>query len=411
MKLPVLLAVWCACLFVPAPARAADSLKVIVVDGDEAANIVAEKIAAIPVIEVRDEKDRRVAGAIVRFVIRKTVRNRLAAVFRNGQAEVRTLTDAAGQANSSAITPLEPGSFEIDVEVRYPGQTGKATIRQTNFRNLADAKAAGREPGKSTNSNANTHTAGTSGSTTAATTAAAAPVASTAATASTAAVSAGGGMSKLAVVGLVAGGAAGAGAAVVLSRQNADLPAATVGAITAAETSGLQASTVFAFSVQTTNFEAGSLSYLWEFGDGMTSTDAAPTHVYDAPGAFTVAVTVRDARQSARSELPVRVHTLGGTWFNAPHFGGTTLTLTQSGSAIAGMQNVGGRDCAVSGATQRGTGTALLTGAPCPQTSAGDLSTHVMRLRLLAPDGSTMRAEIDYENVPFTWNLVFVRRQ
>jgi hypothetical protein len=61
-----------------AHAGAADNLRVIIVDGDDAANFVAERLAAEPVIEVRDKDDRRVPGAVVRFVIRKT-RDRLIA--------------------------------------------------------------------------------------------------------------------------------------------------------------------------------------------------------------------------------------------------------------------------------------------------------------------------------------------
>ena len=184
----------------------AEGLKVIVIDGDEAANIVAERIAAEPAIEVRDKDDRRVPGAVVRFVIRKT-RDRILASFGNGQAEMRTLTDYSGRARVNAVSPVEPGSFQIDVEVSYRGQTGKAVIRQTNFATSADAKAAGREPGKSTNpTQTATAAAATGAVTTTATTAATT-------TATTASVAAGGGMSKLAVIGLVAGGAAGAGAA------------------------------------------------------------------------------------------------------------------------------------------------------------------------------------------------------
>jgi PKD repeat protein len=400
----------CVGLLVPVPARAADDLRVIVIDGDEAANIVADKLAAIPVIEVRDKDDRRVSGAVVRFAIRKT-RDRLIAAFRNGQSEVRTLTDASGQASSSGITPLEPGSFEIDVDVRYPGQSGKAVIRQTNFRNVADAKAAGREPGKSTSSNAQpaTTNAGTSTAATGATTTGATTAASTAATTATnATVAAGGGISKVAVIGLVAGGAAGAGAAVVMSQRKADRPAGSLGAVTASATSGMQAGTPFTFSVQATNFEASSLSFRWEFGDGATSVDPSPTHVYDTAGAFTVVVTVADARQSARSELSVRVQTLTGTWFNSAHFGGYTLMLTQSGSTIVGSETMGGQTCPVSGSVQRGSSEALLTGPVCPGTSPfGDLPPHAMRAFFL--DDGTLRVVIDYQVIG-RFNVVMVRR-
>ena len=340
------------------PARAADdTLKVIVIDGDEAANIVAEKLAATPVIEVRDEKDRRVAGAIVRFVIRKTVRNRLAAVFRNGEAEVRTLTDAAGQANSSAITPLEPGGFDIDVEVRYPGATGKATIRQTNFRTVAEAKAAGREPGKSTNANASSQASPSGGGGGVATGAAAGGVtAATATTAGAGAAAAGGGMSKLAVIGLVAGGAAGAGAAVMVSRRESDPPAGTLSTVVPSQTGGVLAASRFTFSIQATGFDAASLAYRWEFGDGATSTEPTPTHVYTVPGSYTVAVTVSDRRQSSRSETSVTVYSLDGRWTSTG--GSVSLDLSQSALTIAGegARLLNGRiySCPVTGAIEPG---------------------------------------------------------
>jgi hypothetical protein len=347
-------------------ARAADGLKVIVVDGAEAANIVAEKIAAEPVIEVRDRDDRRVPNAIVRFLIRKTARNRLAAVFRNGQAEVRTLTDATGRASANALTPLEPGSFQIDVEASYQGQTGKATIHHTNFATSADAKSAGREPGKSTSSNAPTAASGATATTTTATT----TTATAATTASTAAVAAGGGMSKLAVVGLALGGAAGAGAAVVLARKESDAPAGTVSAVTPSQTGGVQSASPFTFSVQVTGFDAGSTTYRWEFGDGGTSTEPTPTHVYAAAGTFNVVVTVSDPRQSARSEMSVTVFSVTGTWVTSD--GRVTLQLTQADTAMSGVATWenspdGPWVCALSGSVQAGTPVAILLSQPsCP---------------------------------------------
>ena len=100
-------------------------------------------------------------------------------------------------------------------------------------------------------------------------------------------------------------------------RRNADPPSAgTVSAITLSQAGGVQAATAFSFSVQVTGFDVGSTSYRWEFGDGQASTDAAPTHTYDSAGTFSVAVTVRDARQSITSETPVTVHSITGTWID-----------------------------------------------------------------------------------------------
>jgi PKD repeat protein len=46
----------------------------------------------------------------------------------------------------------------------------------------------------------------------------------------------------------------------------------------------------FAFTF--TNNNCDSVSYSWDFGDGTTSTDAAPTHSYATPGDYTVSVDV-----------------------------------------------------------------------------------------------------------------------
>lgn len=385
-------------------ARAADDLKVIIIDGDEAANVVAERIAAEPVIEVRDRNDRRVPGAVVRFVIRKT-RDRLFASFGNGQAEVRTITDYAGRASVNAVSPAEPGTFQIDVEASYRGQTGKAVIRQTNFATSADAKAAGREPGKSTSSNAQASTtvATTTGST---------------ASATTAAIAAGGGMSKLAVVGLVVGGAAGAGAAVVLTRNGSDPPAGRVTGLTASVTSGLQSATAFAFSVQAADFDQGSIEYRWEFGDGASSTDPAPTHVYAAPGAYTVVVTVSDARQSARSEVSVTVHALSGTWTYTNAAGLSSIQLTQSGSAVTGVATVSNgpafapySPCPLDGTVRTGTPAVVLSRPACPHPNFAPLIPAEYRLNL-SPDGQTLTGTVVgiISTGPVSENPIVLRR-
>jgi PKD repeat protein len=38
----------------------------------------------------------------------------------------------------------------------------------------------------------------------------------------------------------------------------------------------------------------GTVSYLWDFGDGSTSTEENPSHVYTAVGRYTVTLTVTD---------------------------------------------------------------------------------------------------------------------
>jgi hypothetical protein len=326
----LLMGLVCPSTVVADQAPVAGQLRVIVIDGDEAANIVAERIAAEPVVEVRERDDRKVPGAVVRFFIRRTVRNRIAALFSDGRSEVTALTDEAGRAQAAAISPVEPGSYQIDVQVSHQGRTATATIRQTNYATRADAQNAGPP----------------------------APASGAGATATGVAAAAGGGLSKLAVLGIVAGGAAGGGAAAILARRESGASGPRLGAIAVqtplgmSGSTGLQGGTAFTFSIEATDFDPGSLTYLWEFGDGATSTEAAPAHIYNVAGSYTAAVTVSDAQQSLRSDIQVNVIGLTGTWV-MPGGGVYTLRLVHTGSSFTGSADVGpASDCPLSGALE-----------------------------------------------------------
>jgi hypothetical protein len=120
----------------PAPqtARAA-ALKIVVVEGEGAVNIIQQKTAVAPVIEVRDRNDQPVAGAIVRFAIQK------------GQASfnsARTLsvtTDAAGRATAAGLTATSRGALQITASAVFQGQTAAATIAQTTVATAAEASS------------------------------------------------------------------------------------------------------------------------------------------------------------------------------------------------------------------------------------------------------------------------------
>ena len=44
--------------------------------------------------------------------------------------------------------------------------------------------------------------------------------------------------------------------------------------------------------VQFANFSTGGSTYLWDFGDGNSSTAVSPSHVYGSAGTYTVKLTV-----------------------------------------------------------------------------------------------------------------------
>ncbi|HQL71495.1 MAG TPA: PKD domain-containing protein, partial [Bacteroidales bacterium] len=94
--------------------------------------------------------------------------------------------------------------------------------------------------------------------------------------------------------------------------------------------------------------------WLWDFGDGTTSTDANPTHVYTTSGSFTVSLTATNSYASDTEtktnfitvSLPASPTTTG-----ASSCGPASLTLTAAGSGTLAWYS------AATGGTQVTTGT------------------------------------------------------
>ncbi|WP_412675999.1 PKD domain-containing protein [Bacillus paramycoides] len=56
------------------------------------------------------------------------------------------------------------------------------------------------------------------------------------------------------------------------------------------------------------------ISYLWNFGDGKTSTEANPTHAYEKEGTYTATLTMKDDKGKESKELmTVNVDRIGAT--------------------------------------------------------------------------------------------------
>ena len=173
------------------------ALKIVVLEGEDAVNLIDKKTAVKPTVEVRDRNDLPIAGALVRFSIRGR-----AAAFNNGVRELSLTTDSLGRAAVSELSPLGRGAIEIQVNASYQGQTAVATIHQTNFATAAQAAQAGRMPPQG----AQPASTGSTGATTTATTGTTG--------------GAGGGLSGLAIAGIIGGAAAGTAAGVAVSRRN-----------------------------------------------------------------------------------------------------------------------------------------------------------------------------------------------
>jgi len=69
-------------------------------------------------------------------------------------------------------------------------------------------------------------------------------------------------------------------------------------------------------SVNFTNTTVNASSFVWDFGDGNSSTDFAPTHTYLIPGVYTVSLSASTPQLSSTDSIPALVHAMAATPFN-----------------------------------------------------------------------------------------------
>src|SRR5262245_51984640 len=74
------------------PAGASKGLRIVVLEGEDAVNIVQQKTAVRPVVEVRDSNNLPVAGVLVQFTVARGAGGATAS-FANGQSVVTVTTD------------------------------------------------------------------------------------------------------------------------------------------------------------------------------------------------------------------------------------------------------------------------------------------------------------------------------
>ena len=115
------------------------NLKIVVIAGEGAVNIIQQKTAVAPIIEVRDRNNLPVAGATVTFSVSGS-----GATFGTGST-LTVVTNAAGQATAAGLTPTAAGAVQINVTAALQGQVATAAITQTNFATAAAGGSGGRQ--------------------------------------------------------------------------------------------------------------------------------------------------------------------------------------------------------------------------------------------------------------------------
>lgn len=122
-----------ALLAQPVAAQQANNagLRIVVIEGEDAVNIIQQKTAVAPIVEVRDRNNLPVSGATVTFSIGQ------GASF-GGQSTLTVVTNAAGQATATGLSPTAAGAIQIQATATFQGQTAIATIAQSNVMTAAE---------------------------------------------------------------------------------------------------------------------------------------------------------------------------------------------------------------------------------------------------------------------------------
>lgn len=128
-----------------AQAAGRPKIHILIIEGEGAINNMRQRIAREPIVEVRDENDKPVAGAAVLFTLPNTGPS---GTFANGLSTFTTTTDNLGRAIGTGLKPngLE-GSVQMKVSATYQGQTVSTTINMTNAMGAVAGTGAGASTG------------------------------------------------------------------------------------------------------------------------------------------------------------------------------------------------------------------------------------------------------------------------
>jgi hypothetical protein len=108
----------------------APQLKIKILEGNDVVNYFNQRTAREPIVEVDDENNRPLSGALVLF---KLPANGPGGFCPNGVKTLSLLTDAKGQATASGLMANgNAGQFDIEVTATYQGRSATTLISQVN---------------------------------------------------------------------------------------------------------------------------------------------------------------------------------------------------------------------------------------------------------------------------------------
>src|SRR3954466_4700983 len=111
--------------------EAPTQLQILVIGGEGCINNVKQRTAREPVVEVRDQNNRPVAGALVLF---EAPGNGASGTFIGASPTLRVTTDAQGRASGQGFRPNKSnGSFNLQVTASAAGVTAATVIHMQNL--------------------------------------------------------------------------------------------------------------------------------------------------------------------------------------------------------------------------------------------------------------------------------------
>jgi hypothetical protein len=115
-------------------------LQILVIGGEGSINNVKQRTAREPVVEVRDQNNRPVAGALVLF---EAPGNGPSGTFIGGSRTLRVTTDAQGRASGQGFQPNNSnGNFNLQVTATVQAVTVATVIHMQNVGGAAAANVA-----------------------------------------------------------------------------------------------------------------------------------------------------------------------------------------------------------------------------------------------------------------------------
>jgi hypothetical protein len=124
-----------------APA-AVSKIHVDILEGDGQIINIKARINPAPVVQVVDDKNQAVQGALVVFFVPSQGPG---GAFPDGSRNLTVSTDRTGRATAAGIVPNnQTGQFSIRVSASYQGQTASVEITQVNVSGVSASGTGGR---------------------------------------------------------------------------------------------------------------------------------------------------------------------------------------------------------------------------------------------------------------------------